>query len=98
MELRELTTTNTQPATTEKPKLTFARHETFHLRDGWMYKGLQAVKHNSQVMLDKQGHHHLGLGINMFKSMKYWLQATALVRLSEEKSLHSRSFELTNLG
>jgi hypothetical protein len=63
-----------------------------------MYKGLQAVKHNSQVMLDKQGHHHLGLGINMFKSMKYWLQATALVRLSEEKSLHSRSFELTNLG
>ena len=23
--------------------LTFARHETFHLRDGWLTKGLQAL-------------------------------------------------------
>ena len=27
------------------PAYTFARHETFHLRDGWLFKGMEALSH-----------------------------------------------------
>ena len=73
-----MTTTSERPRQNLKPA--FARHETFHLRDGWLYKGLNAVAEDGTALFAKDAHHQLGIGINMRKSMLYWLRATDLAR------------------
>jgi hypothetical protein len=79
-----------------KNKFTFARHETFHLRDGWIYKGLQATQIDNKALYQPDAHHHLGIGKNMLKSMVYWLQATNL--LYPGKSRGKPEFNLTPLA
>lgn len=71
-----------------KEKSLFARHDTFHFRDGWITKGLELVS-NGQLK-DKDAHHSVGVGINMLKSIKHWLEAANLLNLE--------SNNLTDLG
>ena len=59
-------------------KMAFGRHETFHLRDGWLTKGLVAVERDPSAFLKPGCHHELGIGINMAKSIRYWLEACGL--------------------
>lgn len=56
----------------------FAKHETFHIRDGWLQKGIRAVEENSNIFHDEQAPEILGLGKNMVRSLRFWLQATGL--------------------
>ena len=77
---------------------TFARHETFHLRDGWLYKGMEAVKSDPELLYSKVAHHDLGLGINMMRSMRYWLQATGLVELGPKVTGIRPPYQLSELG
>jgi hypothetical protein len=79
-------------------KFSFARHETFHLRDGWLYKGLSALREDSSALHYENAHHKLGLGINMLKSLIYWLQATNLVKARREKGRLKPVLELTPLA
>ena len=53
----------------------FARHETFYPRYGWLTK--IADKHSK--LYDEGNHNELGVGKNMFNSMKFWGQAFKLV-------------------
>ncbi len=46
-------------------KPAFARHETFHLRDGWLYKGMDSIRKDGSSLFTKDAHHNLGIGINM---------------------------------
>jgi hypothetical protein len=63
---------------------TFAKHETFHLREGWLFKGLAAIKEASETdapynfFLEKDAPEKLGMGRNMVRSLRYWMQATGL--------------------
>jgi len=85
--------------TRDKGKIfTFARHETFHLRDGWLFKGLNALQNDESYLSGEDAHHKLGIGINMLKSIIYWLQATNLVQGSEPKSVQRRKLQLTTLA
>ena len=54
-------------------------HEKFVLREGWLTKGLLAVKNNSHVFSGNQGPDELGVGSNMVKAIRYYLQAFQLV-------------------
>ena len=56
----------------------FAKHETFHIRDGWLYKGLNAIEDDPNVFLLDNAPEHLGLGKNMVRALRYWMQATGL--------------------
>lgn len=58
-------------------------HEKFHLREGWLTKGLLGVHNNPRVFAGNDGPDQLGVGTNMVKSIKYWMLATGL--LSEEQ-------------
>ncbi len=29
----------------------FAKHETFHIREGWLFKGMDAIGHDSTIFL-----------------------------------------------
>lgn len=75
----------------------FRGHETFSIRKGWLNKGLRAVATNPQVFVDKANNPMdvFGIGSNMVKSLRYWLQATGL---SQEGGKGKRGQELTKLG
>jgi hypothetical protein len=69
------------------PKMKFRGHETFFIRKGWLSKGMRAVNSDPHIFMGENGKNpmdELGLGSNMVKSLRYWMQATGLA--SEPKS------------
>lgn len=73
-------------------KVKMKRHESFSIREGWLSKGLLAVKENAKVFSCEESTDILGIGTNMVKSLKYWLFATNLIK--DEKN----SIVITELG
>ena len=56
----------------------FGGHETFPVREGWLHKGLKLVVEDPEKLIDEHVADWLGVGRNMAKSIRYWLQATGL--------------------
>ena len=75
----------------------FRAHETFFIRKGWLSKGMKNVSKKPNVFVDKKVNPMdvLGIGANMVKSLRYWLQVTGL---TEESKGKSREQHLTDLG
>ena len=63
-------------------------HQSFHIRRGWIYKGLKEVKQDDSVFSRKDIVHTdvLGIGSNMVTALKYWLEALKLVDKKKEGS------------
>jgi hypothetical protein len=60
----------------------FGGHETFPLREGWLHKGLQVVHDDARAFEDEHVADRLGVGRNMAKSIRHWLQACGLIEPS----------------
>lgn len=75
----------------------FRAHDTFFIRKGWLSKGMRCVFNNPVVFIsrDENPMDVLGLGANMVKALRYWLQA---VGLTEEPSRGRRMQQFTRLG
>lgn len=80
----------------------FAAHDTFHIRDGWLHKGISAVRNKPEIFNLPYATDHLGIGKNMVDSLHYWLSALGIaadekvnVKGSEDKVSQSA---LTPLG
>lgn len=75
----------------------FRAHETFFIRKGWLSKGMRQVLRNADVFIDKNEYPTdvLGIGTNMVKSLRFWLQA---VGLTVEPRSGKRPQSLTDLG
>ena len=75
----------------------FRGHETFFIRKGWLSKGMRYVSRKPNVFTDKNDNpiDVLGIGSNMVKSLRYWLQA---VGLTQENSGGRRDQHLTDFG
>lgn len=75
----------------------FRAHETFFIRKGWINKGLRGVAQDGDIFISKEENPMdvLGIGSNMVKSLRYWLQA---VGLTEEPSHGRRTQNLTDFG
>ncbi len=75
----------------------FRAHETFFIRKGWLYKGMKNVIKDSTVFMGDKGNPMdiLGIGANMVKSLRYWLQA---VGLTSEPSQGRKFQTLTPFG
>lgn len=75
----------------------FRAHETFFIRKGWLSKGLRYVSQKPDLFTDKDDNPMdvLGIGANMVKSLRYWLQA---VGLTTEPLTGKRNQSLTDLG
>ncbi len=58
----------------------FRAHDTFFIRKGWLYKGMKHVVRDKTVFMGDNGNPMdiLGMGANMVKSLRYWLQAVGL--------------------
>lgn len=75
----------------------FRAHDTFFIRKGWLSKGMRCVKKKPNVFIarDENPMDVLGIGANMVKALRYWLQA---VGLTEEISKNRRIQQFTELG
>ncbi|MEM2126123.1 MAG: DUF4007 family protein [Candidatus Methanosuratincola sp.] len=58
----------------------YGKHESFHLREGWLAKGLRAVYAQRTIFRDETAPIQLGLGRNMVRALQFWLTATGLIR------------------
>ncbi len=75
----------------------FRAHETFFIRKGWLSKGMRYVSQKPNVFTDKNENPMdvLGIGANMVKSLRYWLQA---VGLTKEPKTGRKDQSLTQFG
>lgn len=53
-------------------------HESFYIREGWLRKGLKHVEKDESFFGRDDAIDLLGIGNNMVKSIRYWLQACEL--------------------
>lgn len=76
----------------------FRAHDTFSIRKGWLHKGMRHIVHNPRVFVDKNVNSmdEFGLGANMVKALRYWLQATGLT--VELTNNNSRCQQLSPFG
>ena len=56
----------------------FSGHETFAIREGWLHKGLKLLIEDPDQMFDKYVADRLGVGKNMSRSIRHWLEVTGL--------------------
>ena len=75
----------------------FRGHETFFIRKGWLGKGLKHITENPDVFVSKEENPMdvLGIGSNMVKSLRYWMQA---VGISQEPKSGKRKQSFTAWG
>lgn len=75
----------------------FRAHDTFAIRKGWLNKGLRNIEKAPDVFVSKDNNPMdvLGIGANMVKSLRYWLQATGL---TVEPNSGKRTQSLTSIG
>ena len=73
--------------------LQLKRHETFSIRNGWLEKALNLINDNNNIFSKKDATRILGIGYNMVKSLRYWIEATGIA------VIENRRFpELTKFG
>lgn len=73
----------------------YGQHQSFHLRDRWLSKGLKSIDAKERFFYDDDAFEQIGLGKNMVQSLRFWVEATKVVDKQEGKK-HSHS--LSNLG
>ena len=75
----------------------FRAHDTFFIRKGWLSKGMKYVHAKPDVFVDKSENPMdvLGIGSNMVKALRYWLQT---VGLTQEPNSGRRMQSFTQLG
>lgn len=71
----------------------FSGHETFSLRYAWLPKAFRAIEKKSTIFIDEdEAMVSLGVGKNMMRSIRFWVQAAGVA-----KAFTGRS-ELTEFG
>ncbi len=75
----------------------FRAHDTFFIRKGWLNKGMRNVNNDPVVFMGTNGNPMdiLGIGANMVKALRYWLQA---VNLTSEPNSGKREQSFTEFG
>ena len=73
-------------------------HETFCIRKGWLHKGVKNIIANNRLFTDKEQNpcDILGIGTNMVKSLRYWMNAVGI--MEEVNVGNLRIQQLTTLG
>jgi len=75
----------------------FAQHQSFHIRDGWLRKGLIEAQNNPFIFTDPDAYLKFGLGKNMVEALRFWMVATGLT-IEENTPSRKRHQILTQFG
>jgi hypothetical protein len=82
----------------EQVRFSFGGHEKFVFRHGWLKKGVDAVIADPDIFTKDTSLVALGVGKNMVRSIRFWCQATELIREDPEAIGRSRSFQQTEFA
>jgi len=74
--------------------MSFARHQTFYLRSGWLAKALEELRSDPKLFSRKQAAIKLGIGKNMVESLRFWVRAAGLA----EQLPRNEGMGLTRFG
>ena len=66
-------------------KPTFANHESFHLRYGWLKKAYDAAKEDSKVFVRDNAPIKLGVGKNMVRAIRFWALANKILDVQSSR-------------
>lgn len=58
----------------------FGGHQTFLIREGWLFKGMRALRADPDFFGTEHLQDHLGVGKNMAKAIEHWIVATGLAQ------------------
>ena len=73
----------------------FGRHESFHLRFGWLSKGFAKLKRDPALISNiDQATIALGVGKNMVASIRYWLRAARMISGADSSATELGNFLL----
>lgn len=72
----------------------FSGHETFHIREGWLHKGLSLVATDALAFASNETADLMGVGNNMAKSIRHWLLVSGLIIKQDGNELPYRMTEL----
>lgn len=72
--------------------MSFARHQTFYLRSGWLAKAIELLPGDPKLFSGSDAPIKLGIGKNMVQSLRFWVVATGLA------SSGNNGISLTNFG
>ena len=75
-------------------KVKMKRHESFSIREGWLAKGISAIRNDNKVFSSQDATESIGIGSNMVKSLKYWMSATCLIKENNKNIALSEFGEL----
>lgn len=67
-------------------------HEKFVLREGWLTKGIRGVSEDDHLFSGNDGADKLGVGTNMVKSIRYWMQAFDLLEEDTKTGITLNTF------
>lgn len=73
----------------------YGGHQTFTIREGWLYKGLSLLidEERRKQLVDDYAMDFLGVGRNMAKSINHWLLATNLAEKRQELNNKGKKVE-----
>ena len=78
---------------TDSVGLRFSGHETFAFRYAWLPKAYRALKRSAVTFSDEDAAMvELGLGKNMVRSLRFWVEATGIARPGKGRSLELTDF------
>lgn len=75
----------------------FSGHETFAIREGWLHKGLKLLIEAPDKLVHEFSADWLGVGKNMSRSIRHWLEVTGLAERVTDKGSQPR-LKKTKLG
>ncbi len=76
----------------------FGGHQTFSIREGWLYKGLRLAVEDPERLGAPDLQDWMGVGKNMAKAIHHWLLATGLAEKDTEHGTKTRILRPTELG
>lgn len=76
----------------------FGGHETFPVREGWLHKGLKLTIEEPEKLIDEYAADWLGVGRNMAKAIRHWLNACGLAGMPRDAKRRGTLPEVTRLG
>lgn len=85
--------------------MSFGAHQSFYIRDGWLFKAMAAIRGDQElgIMPDpaiftrEDVPQLLGIGRNMVRALRFWVQASGLTTESTGKT-GKREHKFTNFG
>ncbi len=66
------------------PAPSFSRHESFHLRYGWLKKAYNQVMQDSSIFKRDNAPIKLGVGKNMVRAIKFWGLASKILEIDSQ--------------